>query len=134
MKKKANKYNAKKVEYNGILFDSVKEKDRYLVLKQAQDSGLISGLQRQVAFELIPKVTENVIKHLKTKDKVVERFVQSAIVYVCDFQYIKDEQVVVEDIKISPKCIPVDYRLKEKMFRAKFGFSIKRVYKPNDEI
>ena len=35
MKKKTNKYNAKKVEYNGILFDSTKEKDRYIVLKDA---------------------------------------------------------------------------------------------------
>lgn len=134
MKKNRQKYGNRRVVYNGIEFDSVKEKDRYIVLKKAEDAGLISELQRQVAYELIPKVTENVIKRLKTKDKVIERFVQSSIVYICDFQYEKNGVTVVEDIKISPKVITDHYRLKEKIFRWKFGFPIKRVYKATDEI
>ena len=51
-----------------------------------------------------------------------------------DFRYNKDGVVVVEDVKISPKMLPPEYILREKMFRYKFGFPIKRVYKPTDEI
>jgi indolepyruvate ferredoxin oxidoreductase beta subunit len=46
----------------------------------------------------------------------------------------KDGVMVVEDVKISDYLLPKDYILKEKLFRWKYGFSIKRVYKPNDVI
>lgn len=128
------KYGNRKVEVGGIVFDSKKEMERWLVLREAEGKGLIRNLRRQVEFELIPKITESVVRHLKTKDKVIERFVQSAIMYVCDFQYEKDGVVVVEDIKISPKVITDHYRLKEKIFRWRYGFAIKRVYKANEEI
>lgn len=133
-RQKGRKYNNKKVEYNGILFDSKKEKDRFVFLKDAEEQGLISNLQRQVKFELIPAIKEKYIKHLKTKEKECERTVQLAISYTCDFQYEKDGVVVVEDIKPSPALIPKEFVLKEKLFRYKYGFSIKRVYKPNEKI
>lgn len=133
-RQKGRKYNNKKVEYNGILFDSKKEKDRFVFLKEAEEQGLISNLQRQVKFELIPAIKEKYIKHLKTKEKECERTVQLAISYTCDFQYEKDGVVVVEDIKPSPALIPKEFVLKEKLFRYKYGFSIKRVYKPNEKI
>lgn len=131
---KRGKYGNKKVVIDGVPFDSKKEMQRWLVLKEAENKGLISNLQRQVEFELIPKVTQRIVLHLKTKDKTIERFVQSAIVYVCDFQYERDGVTVVEDIKISPKVITDHYRLKEKLFMWKFGFPIKRVYKANEPI
>ena len=133
-RQKGRKYNNKKVEYNGILFDSKKEKDRFVFLKDAEEQGLISNLQRQVKFELIPAIKEKYIKHLKTKEKECERTVQLASSYTCDFQYEKDGVVVVEDIKPSPALIPKEFVLKEKLFRYKYGFSIKRVYKPNEKI
>lgn len=133
-RQKGRKYNNKKVEYNGILFDSKKEKDRFVFLKEAEEQGLISNLQRQVKFELLPAIKEKYIKHLKTKEKECERTVQLAISYTCDFQYEKDGVVVVEDIKPSPALIPKEFVLKEKLFRYKYGFSIKRVYKPNEKI
>lgn len=133
-RQKGRKYNNKKVEYNGILFDSKKEKDRFVFLKEAEEQGLISNLQRQVKFELLPAIKEKYIKHLKTKEKECERTVQLAISYTCDFQYEKDGVMVVEDIKPSPALIPKEFVLKEKLFRYKYGFSIKRVYKPNEKI
>lgn len=133
-RQKGRKYNNKKVEHNGILFDSKKEKDRFVFLKDAEEQGLISNLQRQVKFELLPAIKEKYIKHLKTKEKECERTVQLAISYTCDFQYEKDGVVVVEDIKPSPALIPKEFVLKEKLFRYKYGFSIKRVYKPNEKI
>lgn len=133
-KQKRQKYNNKKVEYNDIPFDSKKEKDRFVFLKEAEEQGLISNLQRQVKFELLPAIKEKYIKHLKTKEKECERTVQLAISYTCDFQYEKDGVMVVEDIKPSPALIPKEFVLKEKLFRYKYGFSIKIVYKPNEKI
>lgn len=135
-RKKGSKYNNTKVECDGHLFDSKKERDRYVTLKNAQEKGLISNLELQPKFELIPAVREIYTKQLKTKTKECERTVQLAITYSADFQYRKDGIVVVEDVKASPKTASLDktFLIKEKLFRWKFGFSIKRVYKATDEI
>lgn len=133
---KRPKYGNSKVLLGGIEFDSKKERDRYLVLKEAQEKGIISNLELQPKFELIPKVTEKVVEHLKTKDKVVEKFVQHPITYIADFAYEKDGIKVVEDVKSSPKADAIDdkFLIKEKLFRWKFGFSIRRIYKATEEI
>lgn len=130
------KFGNKRCALGDMEFDSKKEMQRYLVLKEAQERGIISDLERQPQFELIPKVTETYVKHLKTKDKECERTVQLATRYKGDFRYKKDGIVVVEDVKASPHMAALDpkFLIKEKLFRWKFGFSIKRVYKPNDEI
>ncbi len=134
MKTNRAKYGNRKVEYNGISFDSKKEMQRFLVLKDAQERGLISDLELQPRYELIPKVTERYVKHLKTKDKECERTVQLPITYKGDFRYIKDGFTVVEDVKASAYMLDPKFLIKEKLFRWKFGFSIKRVYKANEEI
>ena len=133
---KRNKYGNRKVEFQGIIFDSKREMQRWVVLKDAESKGVISDLQRQVKFELIPSIKEQYIKHLKTKDKVETRTVQLAICYTCDFQYVKDGVTIVEDVKSSPVMAALDkaFCIKEKLFRWKFGFPIKRVYKPTDPI
>ena len=41
---------------------------------------------------------------------------------------------VVEDVKASPKMIPQEFVLKEKLLFWKYGIKIKRVYKKNDPI
>lgn len=131
-----NKYHNHKVSLNGITFDSKKERDRYIFLKEVESKGIISNLELQPKFELIPKVTEQVVTHLKTKDKIEEKFVQHSITYIGDFAYIKDGVKVVEDIKSSPKADAIDdkFLIKEKLFRWKFGFPIRRVYKATEEI
>lgn len=136
LKQKSNKYHNQKVEVDGIMFDSKKESQRYLVLKQAQADGIISELALQPKFELIPAVKETYIEHLKTKDRVRERVVQRPITYNGDFSYFKEGQLVIEDVKASPHLAAIDkaFLIKEKLFRYINGFSIKRVYHPNDEI
>lgn len=81
------KYGNRKVIRDGIEFDSVKECQRYCELKLMQRAGLISDLQMQVSFELIPSQ--------RIAGKVVER----ACSYVADFVYQQDGQKVVEDTK-----------------------------------
>lgn len=52
------KYRNKKVEVDGILFDSKKEANRYMELKLLEKAGEITDLKRQVRYELIPRQRE----------------------------------------------------------------------------
>lgn len=133
-REKGKKYNNTKVEYDGIKFDSKKEMQRYIVLKNAENSGVISNLELQVKYELIPAVREEYIEHLKTKDKVKTRTLQLPITYTCDFQYLKNGVLIVEDVKASPKMLPKEFVLKEKMMFALKGIKIKKVYSVKEEI
>lgn len=133
-RQKGKKYNNKTFEADGYKWDSKKEYERWLVLKEAEAKGVITDLQRQVKFELIPAVTEEYVEHLKTKDKIKKRTLQLAICYTCDFAYYKDGEYVVSDVKASPKMLPKEYVLKKKILFALKGIRIREVYKPNEEI
>lgn len=133
---KKSKYNNKKIVNEFGTWDSKKEFKRWLVLKEAEVQGMITDLQRQVKYELIPAVREKYIKHLKTKDKECERTLQLPITYTCDFQYTKNGETIVEDIKASPKSAALDkvFLVKEKLFRWRYGFAIKRVYNAEENL
>lgn len=87
-KPKANKYQAQKCLYNGIRFDSKREANRYAELLLLSRGGQITGLQRQVKFELIPA----------QKDEN-GKFVERSLTYVADFTYHQNGEFVVEDVK-----------------------------------
>ena len=131
--KRKNKYNAKKVEFDGHVFDSKKEKARYELLKEACDKGLISDLKRQVRYELEPPVIEEYEEHLKTKVVKKVRTLQRGIYYTCDFQYIKDGELVVEDVKSSPAQAKLDkaYQIRKKLLFARHGIKIYEVFNAN---
>ena len=132
---KRNKYgNTKIVSENGDKWDSKREMKRWLVLKDAEKSGLITDLRRQVRFELIPAIKRTEIVQLKTKTKEVEKTEQQAITYTADFVYTKDGKTVVEDIKPSPNTVPKEFMLKAKLFFWKYGFKIRLVYKASEEV
>lgn len=132
------KYGNKKVEYNGIVFDSKKERDRYIVLVDAQEKGIISHLETQVKYILIDAIREPYDVELKTKTITKTRTIQKAITYTADFRYFHNERQewVVSDVKASPNAAAIDktFILKEKMMLALKGIKVMRVYKPNDEI
>ena len=134
MIKKRPKYGNKKVEYQGKLFDSKREMQRYIVLKEAEEKGLISDLRTQITFELIPAITEEYVEHLKTKDKIKTRVLQRAVTYKADFVYVKNGEEIVEDVKISKALIPKEFALKEKIFFWKYGKRIQLVFNANDPI
>lgn len=81
-----NKYRNKKTTTNGIKFDSKKEASRYLVLLSAERAGIISNLELQVPFDLIPK--------MKHGERTLRK-----IIYKADFMYSEGDKVVVEDVK-----------------------------------
>lgn len=134
MKTNKPKYGNKKTVIDGITFDSTKEGKRYLVLKEAQENGVISDLELQPKWVLIPKITETYVKHLKTKDKVCERTAQLPITYTADFAYTKDGERIIEDVKISPKMLPKEFVLKVKMMRAIHGIKVRCIYKASEDI
>lgn len=81
-----NKYNARKTEIDGYIFDSMAEGRRYNSLKYCLREGLISDLIIHPHFELFPAA------HVNSKKL-------SAISYTADFQYQEDGITVVEDVK-----------------------------------
>lgn len=119
---KKNKYNAKKVLLDGILFASQHEADRYNDLKLMLRAGEISDLKTQVKYVLIPAKREpdktgprGGIK----KGKVIER----EVAYFADFVYkTKDGAEIVEDAKGYREK---SYKLKRKLMLAVHGIKIK---------
>ena len=47
-----SKYGNKRVQYQGITFDSILERDRWIVLQARQRDGKISSLERQITVPL----------------------------------------------------------------------------------
>lgn len=135
-KKRRNKYNAKKIEADGQMFDSKKEKARYELLKYAEKIGSIRDLERQVRYELEPPVVEEYEEQLKTKVVKKTRTIQRGIYYTCDFQYKLDGQLVVEDVKSSPAQAKLDkaYQIRKKLLFARHGIRIKEVFNANEPV
>lgn len=102
---KQSKYHAKKIEVDGVIYDSKKEANRGAVLKQQERFGIITGLERQVEFVLQPGYTNN------KKEKI------RPITYKADFVYQKENQKYVEDVKGFKTP---EYRLKKKIFEYKY--------------
>jgi hypothetical protein len=108
-----SKYHNKKVIYQGIKFDSKKERDWYIVLKTYEKNGKIKELKRQVAYELIPtyKINNKTIR--KTQ-------------YIADFAYIttNDNKLHIVDIKGSKNTITEAFKIKKKLFEYRYGVEI----------
>lgn len=122
-----NKYRNKKTVVDGITFDSRKEAKRYNELKLLQMGKVISGLELQKPFELIPAQYEEVEtvtpkKHIKKiKKKIVERHVT----YIADFCYYDENgNYVVEDTKGKKTK---EYIIKRKLMLYVHGIKIKEV-------
>ena len=115
---KQSKYKNKKIIYDGITFDSIKEKNRYIELKILEKSGLIKDLELQKVFELQPSFKKN--------DKTYRK-----ITYKSDFYYFDNEKgkYIVEDVKASKNFKTEVYKLKKKMFEYKYNdLEIREIY------
>ena len=109
---RGSKYGNKKVEVNGIAFDSKKEARRYLDLRAMEIAGQIQNLRLQVPYLLIPSQ--------RIDGDVVEREVK----YVADFTYEQNGETVVEDSKGHRTK---DYIIKRKLMLSVWGIRIKEV-------
>lgn len=111
-----NKYHAKKCEWDGEVFDSKKEMNRYKVLKYLARVGEIKNLRRQVKYVLIPSQ--------RIDGKVVERECS----YIADYVYEENGETIVEDVKGCKKGAGYDvFVLKRKMMLLFHNIRIKEV-------
>lgn len=133
-RKKGERYNHKTIKIGELKFDSQKEYDRYVFLKEAENNGVISDLRTQVKYELIPSVTEDYVVHLKTKDKIKTRTLQLAITWTADFVYIKDGEEIIEDVKPRKDLLSDRFVIKEKLFFWRYHKRIRKVYDPEEEV
>lgn len=107
-----SKYFAKKCEYNGIKFDSKRERDRYIELLEMQNNCIINSL------EVHPKYL--LMESFKTVDRIKNRAkTEREINYIPDFRYIQDHRIIVEDVK-SKWTRTAEYMIKRKLFLKKY--------------
>ncbi|MGV0886004.1 DUF1064 domain-containing protein [Acinetobacter venetianus] len=114
---KRNKFNAQKVDLDGMTFDSKKEHKRYIELKAMQQRGEIFELEHHTKFELAPKIKLEGGKRAKP-----------ALRYFADFTYynIKGEYIV-EDVKSAATRKLASYRTKKHLMSTVHGISITEV-------
>ena len=115
------KYRNRKIERDGMTFDSKKEYNRWVELSLMEKAGEINELQRQVKLTLIPPQREPDIIGKRggvKKGKLLEHEVS----YIADFVYRdKDGKWIVEDTKgfRTP-----EYIIKRKMLLFLWGIKI----------
>jgi hypothetical protein len=109
---KRPKYNNEKVEYDGMVFDSKKEYQRYRHLLLLVKAGEITLPRRQVEFVLIP-----------AQDG------ERKMSYFADFVYQIQATglTVVEDVKSEATKKLSTYIAKRKLMKKEYGISIKEV-------
>lgn len=108
------KYGNRKVEdADGVTHDSKKEARRWAELQQRQAAGEISELRRQVPFVLAPAVRLDGEARMKP-----------ALRYVCDFCYIQDGKLMIEDVKSAPTRKTAIYRAKKHLMATVHGLQI----------
>ena len=108
-----SKYNNRKVTYQGLTFDSKKEYEYYLILKDKEKRGLVFNIKRQVPLEIQPAFTD--------KSGVKHR----AITYKADFVYTDRVSGKVRYIDVKGFRTEV-YKLKKKLLAYK-GIIIEEV-------
>lgn len=129
-KNKVSKYSSRKVEVDGIVFDSKKEAQRYSQLKALEASGAISDLQRQKKYILIPTqraLTNEIYERGPHKGSFKKgKILENECAYLADFVYIDNEkgELVVEDTKGFKTR---DYIIKRKLMLYTYGIRIREV-------
>lgn len=104
--KKRNKYGAKKIKVDGIVFDSLLEAQYYKELKLQKRVGIIESFEMQVPFTLLGGF------------EVGNRKVQ-AIKYIADFIVtMKSGDVKVIDVKGLETEV---FKIKRKLYEAQYG-------------
>lgn len=96
-----SKYNAKKVEYKGIVFDSKVECEYYQYLEKKMNGVTYNRIEIQPRYELIPKFGD-----------------QRKTEYIADFSlYLDNDLIEVIDVK---GMATTTAKLKVKLFRYKY--------------
>lgn len=122
------KYGNTKIIVDGIQFDSKREAARYQELKLLERAGVISFLQRQTKFQLIPDqhAPSNAVytKGPRKGQRKPGKLLEHECSYIADFCYIQNGETVVEDAKGYRTEV---YRIKKKLMLERYGIHIREV-------
>jgi hypothetical protein len=100
--KKKSKYNNVKVEFDGYTFDSIRERNYYVLLRARETAGEITELRLQVGYEL----NEGGSHSLK---------------YYADFTYLENGELKTVDVKGFRTAV---YKKKRKLMKEVHGIEI----------
>ena len=107
-----SKYRNKRIVVDGETFDSKREAQRWYELKLLRRAGVVTDLQRQVPFVLIPE------------QKVAGKTVERPVKYVADFVYKRNGEMIIEDAKgVRTK----EYVIKRKLMLYVHGIRVQEV-------
>lgn len=128
MSTRGSKYGAKKVIFEGLSFDSKKERDRWCELQLLVRAGEITNLRRQVEFELIPAKREPDIIG-KRGGRKPGKTIQRALKYRADFVYEdKIGNTIVEDVKgYKGGGAYAVFLIKKKLMREILGIEVQEI-------
>ena len=121
--RRRGKYGAKKIEIDGITFDSKREARRYCELRNLERAGAITGLELQRKFELVPTQREP-STFTKTGKERPGKVIELSVSYVADFCYMEGGALVVEDAK---GVRTPEYVIKRKLMLSVYGIRIKEI-------
>lgn len=105
-----NKYHAKRITADGDTFDSKKEYQRWCELKLLEKVHRIEKLQRQVKFPIIKKSKYG-----------------REIVYIADYVYYENGNMIVEDVKSEITRKNGVYRIKKRLVAELYSIEIREV-------
>lgn len=108
-----SKYHNEKVEFRGITFDSIKERDYYILLLDREKKGEVRHINRQYKVEIQPAFTTPSGEKIK------------AITYLADFYFYDKTRKAWRIIDVKGYKTDV-YRLKKKLLAYK-GIYIEEV-------
>lgn len=108
------KYGNKRTTVGGLTFDSKREAERWGHLCILERMGRISGLRRQVRFELAPAVTFEGAKRAKLPLR-----------YFADFEYIENGVRIVEDVKSSATAKKEAFVIKRHLMKSVHGIDVR---------
>jgi hypothetical protein len=112
-----NKYQARSVRVDGILFDSQREVVRYQELKRLALAGVITDLEVHPGWPLI-------VSALYVEQPRI--FQSVGWMFHADFKYQRDGQLIVEDVKSKPTKTEA-YKLRKKIVEAVHGITITEI-------
>lgn len=130
------KYFSHKFQADGFTWDSKLEYQRWKFLNKCQQEGIISQLQRQTEYTLIPKQTKTIPQFGKRGQpiKAKTRVLELPVTYHADFQYLNQQgQIIVEDTK-SKFTKTKDYIIKRKLMLFIHGIRIAEVQRASEPI
>jgi len=108
------KYGNKKTKVDDIAFDSKREADRWLDLRLLERAGRITGLRRQVAFELAPAIKFDGAARTKP-----------ALRYFADFEYFENGARIVEDVKSVATAKKEAFVIKRHLMKHLHGIDVR---------